>query len=249
MPTMFGQTTLTPKPSPAGRQFVTTNWSMVVRAGKQQTPEQLAEICRIYWYPLYASIRQRGVGAHDAEDLIQGFFAWLLTNNVVERADKNRGRFRVFLQVALKQYCAREHRRASARKRRPPRPLLSLDLAEAETRWAASTCHVTPDRIFDQSWAVMVLSWSMDRLRDEYEQSGRGDRFRLLSPFMTDEKNASREEVRQQLNISESAFAMALSRLRQQFGKILMEEIARTVDDPADIEDEMNHIWSSLAKP
>ena len=233
-----------------GRDFVTTNWSMVIRARQdsKQASDSLAELCRIYWFPLYAYARQRVTSSHDAEDFVQEFFGWLLLKDVVKRADRERGRFRTFLQIAFRQFCAREHRKANAQKRKLPRGSFSIQLVEAETRFEqAMISRLSPDKLFDHSWALTVLDITMARLKKEYEESGRGERFAALAPFLTDEKRGGREACRTLLKLTEPAFAMALVRLRQRFGKLLHDEIGRTVSNPEDVEDELMQIWSALS--
>jgi len=234
----------------APQDFVTTNWSVVLRARQdsENASHYLAELCQIYWFPLYAYARQRVYSVHDAEDLVQGFFGWILSNDVVKRADRDRGRFRTFIQVTFRQFCAREYRKAHAQKRSPRNPVVSIHFADAETRFERAMVHqLSADRLFDHSWALTILDLTMERLRREYEDTGRGARFESLAPFLTDERRAGREETRNALHMTEPAFAMALLRLRQRFGKLLHEEIGRTVNHPDDVEDELMKIWSALS--
>ncbi|MBX9653779.1 sigma-70 family RNA polymerase sigma factor [bacterium] len=230
--------------------FVTTNWSMVLQARQEngKASDYLAELCRVYWFPLYAYARQRVYSFHDAEDLVQEFFGWLLTHDIVKRADRDRGRFRTFLQVAFRQFCAREHRKAHAQKRSPSNPILSIHFADAERRFERAMVHqLSADRLFDHSWAITVLELTMNRLRREYEKTGRAERFEAIAPFLTDDRRSGRQEAVSALRMTDSAFAMALVRLRQRFGKLLREEIERTVSHPDDIEDELMRIWAALS--
>lgn len=235
----------------SGQQdFVTTNWSMVLQARQEsgKASDYLAELCRVYWFPLYAYARQRVYSFHDAEDLVQEFFGWLLTHDIVKRADRERGRFRTFLQVAFRQFCARESRKAHAQKRSPANPVLSIHFADAEMRFERAMVHqLSADRLFDHSWALTVLELTMERLRREYVKTGRAERFEALAPYLTDERRSGRDETRAELRMTEAAFAMALVRLRQRFGKLLREEIERTLSYPEDIEDELMRIWAALS--
>lgn len=232
------------------RQFVTTDWSLVVGARRDQVAAEssLASLCELYWFPLYAFARQQGYSTHDAEDVIQAFFAWLVADDLIRRADRERGRFRTFLLVALRQFCAREYRRATALKRRPAGEVLSLDAAAAEDCLATALAnHWTPDRLFDHSWALTLLNVTMSRLRDEYARSDRLARFEALSPFLTDENRSERDTVRSQLGMTDPAFSMALGRLRKRYGQLLQEEIARTVHDTDEVEDELRQILHALS--
>lgn len=235
---------------PGLQDFVTTNWSMVLHARREsgKASDYLAELCRVYWFPLYAYARQRVSSYHDAEDLVQEFFGWLLTHDIVRRADRDRGRFRTFLQVAFRQFCAREHRKAHAQKRRPSGPILSIHFAEAEKRFERAMVHqLSAERLFDHSWAITVLELTMDRLRREYEKTGRVERFEAIAPYLTDDRRSGREETLAALRMTDSAFGMALVRLRRRFGKLLREEIERTVSHSDDVEDELMRIWAALS--
>ena len=73
--------------------FATTHWSVVLAAGNSTSPhaaEALEQLCRTYWYPLYAYVRRSGQGPQDAEDLTQGFFARLLEKKGFQRAQRER---------------------------------------------------------------------------------------------------------------------------------------------------------------
>src|SRR6185295_17907583 len=98
-------------PPPAQSYFATTHWSVVLAARDAASPlaeAALAELCRTYWYPLYAFVRRKGHGPHDAQDLTQSFFARLLEKNYVAQADRERGRFRTYLLAALTHFLADE---------------------------------------------------------------------------------------------------------------------------------------------
>ncbi|MFO0947436.1 MAG: hypothetical protein U1D30_16125 [Planctomycetota bacterium] len=231
-------------------QFVTTNWSLVLNARKDSdhAAKSLELLCAEYWFPLFAYLRQQGSSTHDAEDLLQSFFAWLLSADLVERADRERGRFRTFLLVALRQFCAREHRWSNALKRQPNTKTISLDAATAGARFDRSLVNDwTPERQFNHTWALTVLEVAMSRLRDEYANTGRLARFEKLAPFLTDENRPDRESSRQELAMSEAAFGMALGRMRRRFGILLYEEVARTVGESSDVEDEMKQILAAIA--
>src|SRR5437868_4015696 len=141
-------------------RFATTRWSVVLhagRAGSQPTlaREALARLCRTYWFPLYAHVRRRGFSAHDAEDLTQGFFARLLHRHSIAQADPNRGRFRSFILTSLNHYLSDEWARDRATKRGGAHEVISLDLAEAEQRFAVEADPTaSPDRAFDRAWAL-----------------------------------------------------------------------------------------------
>lgn len=170
------------------RQFHTTRWSVVVAAGKPDSPEAgraLEILCTTYWYPLYAFARGRGSSRHEAEDLAQCFFAYLLEKNFVNSADRSRGRFRAFLLTAFKRFCTRERDRFRAQKRGGGRQPLSIDFDDGERRFSLEPAHEeTPERLFDRQWALTLLDRVIERLRDEMDASGKAGLFDTLKPCL-----------------------------------------------------------------
>lgn len=245
-----GHLTAGPPASAMSPAFVTTNWSLVLAAGEsgEQRGQSLAELCELYWFPLYAFLRRQGSSGHDAEDQLQSFFTWLLDAELLRRADRNRGRFRSFLRVALRQFLAREGRRARARKRSPAQPVVSLDFAEAEWRYCQALADQwTPDRVFEHSWAVTTLEAATNRLRTQYAQAGRLARFEALAPFLASGREADRQRCSAELGLSADAFNMALYRLRRQFGQLLRDEVARTVAVAEEVDDELRVLMAALS--
>src|SRR6185295_16548410 len=190
---MTGATQDAPSPSesaaPAGprpARFATTRWSIVLQAGRAgddavQAHDALARLCRTYWFPLYAHVRRRGVSAHDAEDLTQGFFARLLARDSIAHADPNRGRFRSFILTALNHYLVDEWARDRTAKRGGTHQVFSLDLAEAEQRFVAQADPAAaPDRAFDRAWAMSVLQAVLGQLEEEYRRTGKSSLFAAL---------------------------------------------------------------------
>ena len=236
--------------SPAGR-FATTHWSIVAAAqdpGAPQVREALATLCSTYWYPLYAYIRRQGYSADEAQDLTQGFFAELLEQQALEVADAAKGKFRSFLLTACKHYLSHERDKARAQKRGGGRPLLSLDFNDAETRYGIEPSHAqTPDKIFSRRWALAMLDQVLARLRQEYADKGKGPLFERLRIFLLGEKNAlPHGQVAKQLNMTEGAVKVAAHRLRERFRELVREEIARTVDKPEDVDDEIRALFAAL---
>ena len=165
-----------PAGRPSSRQFPFTDWSRVVAAGDPGAPEAreaLAALCDAYWYPIYAYIRRRGQTPEQAQDSTQDFFAYLLEQDLIARADPGRGRFRSFLRGVCDNHLANRRDRSNARKRGGGRPMLSIDASDAEGRYSREPAHeLTPDRIFDRSWALTLLGLVLDKLRREYEEAG-----------------------------------------------------------------------------
>jgi len=233
------------------RGFPTTHWSMVLAAGRRSSPEAVAaleRLCRTYWYPLYAYVRRRGYHAHDAEDLIQGFFTYLLSGDDLARLDPAQGRFRSFLLACLNHFLANEWRQSHRLKRGGNRVLLSLDTTDAEARYGMEpTNEMTPEKVFEYQWAVTLLDQALTRLRIEYEHKGKQALFDRLKGFLVGDKTTPHyADLAYQLSLSEAALKMSVHRLRQQYRQILLEEIAQTVASPAEVDEELNHLFIAL---
>ena len=190
MPTSTASGTSVPQRS----VFVTTHWSVVLAAGRDDTPrasDALARLCQTYWYPLYAYVRQRGYAPHDAQDLTQEFFARLLDKNYLQGLQRDQGRFRAFLLVALKHFLANEWDRATRKKRGGDVVILSLNWQDAEARYQIEPADtLSPDKLYDRLWAVTLLERVITRLRDENNAADKSKLFDTLSPFLTIGKSA-----------------------------------------------------------
>ena len=236
----------------AHAQFTTTHWSMVLAAGASVAPaaqDALERLCRAYWYPLYAFVRRVGNSAADAQDLTQGFFAYLLEHHLVARADPQAGRFRSFLLGSLKHFLAHEHERATALKRGGGQPVFSLDQFDPEERYALEPSDpATPESIFDQRWALQQIENALSRLRADYASSERGALFDLLKDYVWGDKNAlTLAEIAVRLDLTEEAIKKSVQRLRQRFRDCLRAEVAQTVATPDQIDDELRHLRAALS--
>lgn len=238
--------------TPATAQcFATTHWSVVLAAGDSSAPgakEALERLCRTYWYPLYAFARRQGHSPHDAQDLTQEFFAWLLESKHLRVADSERGKFRSFLLGMLKNFLSDERKRAQAQKRGGGQALISLDAASAEERFDLEPAtDLTPEIIFDRRWAWTVMEQTVARLREEYVSAGRAELFEELKHFQPgEEAGQSYAEVAARLGLTESAVKSAIWRLRQRHRDLLREEIAHTVATPADVDEEVRYLVAVL---
>jgi RNA polymerase sigma factor (sigma-70 family) len=231
--------------------FVTTHWSVVLAAARKDTASAqgaLARLCETYWYPLYAYVRRRGYGPEDAQDLTQGFFAQLLSHGWVADADRQRGRFRTFLLTALSRYLANEWDRRQTQKRGGGAPVLPLDTAVAEGRYQAEGAEaMPPDRLYDRQWAMTLLERALSRLRLEHEQAGKAAEFAVLSPMLTAERGEiPYAEVAKQLGVPEAGARQTVHRLRKRFRELFREEIAQTLDGPAEVEEEIRYLLGAL---
>lgn len=239
-----------PRHAPA---FVTTRWSVVLSARDKKSPrcaEALEALCHAYWYPLYAYVRRQGHSPHDAQDLTQDFFARLLRKDYLVAADREKGRFRTFLIVALKRFLANEWDRLRAQKRGGGQVLLSLDTSAAETRYQTEPArNLPPDRIYERRWALTLLDQTMTRLRGEFVAAGKAREFDQLKIFLTAEKGAiAYAGVASELGVNEGAARVAVHRLRRRFREIFREEIAQTVSRPGEIEGEVRYLFAVLGE-
>jgi RNA polymerase sigma-70 factor (ECF subfamily) len=237
--------------NPAAGGFPTTHWSLVLAAGDPGGPsarEALAELCQSYWFPLYAYIRRRGHNSDRAQELTQDLFVRLLEKEVLAAADPARGRFRAFLRAVCADFLANHRDWVGARKRGGDRIFIPINVAEAEDRYAAEPGHdLTAERIFDRSWALTLLGRVLDLLRGEYDRAGQTAAFAELSPVLTEGAGVvPYATLAARLGTTEGAVRVAVHRLRRRYGALLRTEIAATVDDPAEVDDEIRDLFSAL---
>lgn len=235
----------------AGDVFATTRWTVVLAAGLRGAPQAdvaLEELCRTYWYPLYAYVRRQGHSREDAEDLTQAFFARLLEKNFLEGISSEKGKFRAFLLVAVKRFLANEWDRANRQKRGGGQSTLSLDWQDADTRYQINPAdNLSPDRLFDRAWAMATLERVITRLRDEHSAEGKAALYEQLKPFLMVGKNEIRyAQAAATLELTEGAVRVAVHRLRRRYRELLREEIVRTLSDPAQADEEMQALFSAL---
>lgn len=226
---------------------------MVLAAGKDSSPashDALARLCQTYWDPLYAYVRRRGHAPEDAQDLTQEFFARLLTRNWIANADQAKGRFRSFLLGAMNHFLSDEWDKARAQKRGGGIPPLPLAFTEAETHCSHEPAdNVTPEQIFERRWALTLLDTVLNRLREEYQNEGRAELFQQLHPCLVGDRTAlPYVELAKSLGGSEGTIKAAVHRLRQRYRHLLRAEIADTVGNRDEIEDELRHLFAVLAR-
>jgi RNA polymerase sigma-70 factor (ECF subfamily) len=232
--------------------FATTHWSLVVSAGRNDTPQArdaLERLCRSYWFPIYAFVRRQGHGPHDAQDLTQEFFARLLESKSLAGADPARGRFRSFLLASLKHFLANEWDRARAQKRGGGQVLIPIDVATAETSCGLDPAdHLTAEKIFERRWALTLLDQVLRQLRAEYVRDDREKLFEQLKPTLTEaSRTVAYAEMAIRLGTTEGAVKVAVHRLRQRYREVLRAEIADTVASPGEVEDEIRNLFAALA--
>jgi RNA polymerase sigma-70 factor (ECF subfamily) len=229
-----------------GIAFATTHWSVVLTAQGESpaAQEALEKLCRMYWRPIYSFLRRQGIGATEAEDITQGFFAQLLERGSFGAVRKEKGRLRSFLLASLKYFLADEQRRAMAIKRGKGQRLIPLEELRADERTDMEPSDpMTAEMIYERRWALTVLERVISRLKDEYCAAGNAALFDSLKQLLPDEPGApSQAEIAARLGMTENAIRQAFYRFRQRYQSLLRDEIANTVATPGDIEDELRHL-------
>ena len=237
----------------AGAQFHTTLWTLVMVSAQSQAEggkAALAELCRIYWYPLYSFARRRGYSPHDAQDLTQGFFLHLLEHKALIQVDRLKGKFRSFLLASFQNYLSNEAQRAHSLKRGRNYEFVSLDWENAESRYRLEPAdYLTAEKIFDARWAMTVLSQAMTQLERVYADEGKTSTFEALNIFLRigdSRPLPSYEELSKTLGIGAGGVKTLVHRLRKRYTVLLREEVARTVSDPAEIDGEIHALCDAV---
>jgi RNA polymerase sigma factor (sigma-70 family) len=232
--------------------FRTTHWSLVLRAGQDNhlgAATALEELCRNYWYPLYAFVRRRGSDAHEAADLTQDFFAFLVEKETLKRVQREKGKFRSFLLAALTNFLNNDWDKRHTLKRGGQRRIVSLDELAAEDRYLLEPVDpLTPEKLFERRWALTLLEQVLARLKQEYIAEDKLTLFGRLEPGLTGEMTEGSYVVwAKQLGMSPGAVKVALHRLRRRFGEALRREIAHTVSSPSEVNDEIRHLFAAVS--
>ena len=238
--------------SAPGDIFATTHWTVVLAAGRSRSPQAaraLEELCRTYWFPLYAYVRRRSHTKEDAEDLTQAFFTRLLEKNSFADLDSEKGKFRAFLLASLKHFLANERDKEHAQKRGGGAVPLSLDWQTADTKFQVTDAtEPSPDKAFDREWALALLAKVIDRLQAECVADGKAKLFEQLKTFLTaGQAESAQRDVALSLGMEEGAVRVAVHRLRKRYRQLLRDEIANTLDDPAMVDEEMRALFGAFS--
>jgi RNA polymerase sigma factor (sigma-70 family) len=236
----------------APSHFGETRWSLVIAAqGGDEAQLALAELCRLYWYPLYAFVRRSGYSREESEDLTQEFFARLLAKNWLAGVDRTKGRFRAFLLATMKHFLSNEWRRMQAEKRGGKLQLIPLDVSDAEERYHHEPADLlTPELLFERRWALTVIENVFAALRIEMERAGKGDLFETLKDLLaSDVRHLSYAEAGSRLGLTEDAVKMTVYRLRKRYRDLLRAQIAATVNTTAEIDLEIRDLFRVFSSP
>ena len=241
---------------PDDSQFDKTRWSMVLGAVQSGAPcaqNALAELCRLYWPPLYAFARRRGRSLEDAQDLVQGFFEHLIGGRGLATVERSKGRFRSFLLASFQNFIAAADRRARAEKRGGRAELIRLDCQDAETRLVFEPeDRLTPETLYDAQWALLLLRRAGERLEQEHAAEGKAKIFRTLKGFLgrdvDRQARVTYEQAADALDVSVPNVTSLIHRLRQRHAQLVREEVERTVLDPAEVEAELHGLCEALVQ-
>ena len=248
---MFPESTAAPPVGKANANgFTTTLWTRVLLArdpSSTQARDALAELCRAYWYPLYAFLRRSGLNPEDACDRVQEFFARLLGENWLAQVDRSKGRFRSFLLAALKHFVANEWDKEHALKRGGREQLISFDQLTAEARYGLEPSHAeTPDRLFERRWALLLLDRALERLKEEYARQGKALVFEELKGTLEGGRDVPYAELGRRMGASPGAVKVTVHRLRRRYREILHEEVAQTIGDAIQLDEELRSLIQVL---
>jgi RNA polymerase sigma factor (sigma-70 family) len=240
-------------PAKGAASFHATRWTIVMKAAQSQAQggqSALAELCRLYWYPLYIFARRRGHSPDDAQDLTQGFFLHLLKHHALRGVDRLKGKFRSFLLASFQNHISDAVDHARRLKRGGDKEFVHLDAEDAEERYRREPVEfLTAEKIFDARWAMTVLGEALKRLRQEYATAGKTSTFEALKVFLDPHSSVappSYDEAASRLELSTGGVKTLVHRLRKRYTALLREEVGRTVSDPAEIDEEIHALCDAL---
>ena len=224
----------------------------MLAAGQSASPQSdaaLAELCRTYWYPLYAFIRRKGHSAHDAQDLTQAFFGRLLEKNYLAQADRQRGRFRTYLLAALSHFLADEWDKAKRLKRGGNREIVSFDAASAEERYRLEPVdQLDAAKLYERRWVTTLFDKVLERLEDEFNDSGKVGLFKeLKGSLLAMDSGSKYAELGVRLGMTESTVKQTVCRMRRRYRELFREEIAQTVAGPSEVDGELQYLFGVLS--
>lgn len=234
-------------------QFRTTRWTLILSAQPTSDHSQkaLSEFFEIYWFPLYAFARRRGLSPEDAQDRVQDLFSQILQNqDWISSADPNKGRFRSYLLTTFQRSLAKDYRRQQSQKRGGLVQTLRLDYENAESRYQIDPQHnETAEKLFARRWAMALLDRVLESLQARYVNDGKEVVFDAFKVFLTGpDKPDTLKDIGARLGLSATASKVAVYRLRQRYGKILRGEILDTLENPDEFEDELHELLRALEK-
>ena len=237
--------------------FATTRWSLIRNGGavgaRSDTNGGLAQLCQIYWRPIFTFIYRRGYSAQDAQDLTQDFFLVILEGTLLQSADPTRGRFRSLLIKSLKNFLVDAQVKRRTQKRGGDLQFVSWEkwMADAPCQLSisAQALETSPaEALFDLSWAAAIAEEALRRLRMECESKGRRRVYEVLNGYLTTEReDISYHDLSVTLGVPEASVKSLLHQFRKRYRGLLREEVAKTVESDADVDDEIRYLCTTLS--
>ena len=232
--------------------FSDTQWSVVLgtRRDSADRPGALQQLCSAYWLPIYSYLRRRGHAPADAEDLTQGFFAYLLDGDFLERPDPAKGRFRGYLVGALRHFLGSHFEREHAQKRGGGAQFVDLAALHAEREFTAcDQPQLDPSEAYEKTWALTLLTRALCQLEAEQTAAGRTRQFAVLQPFLsTTPTRGDYDAAAAALGTTRTNVAVWVHRLNHRYAELVKLEVAATVRSPDDIPAEMQHLLHALRR-
>ena len=229
-----------------GKCLSSTHWSVVLAAQDSDADlsrAALSALCEKYWPPPYAYLRRKGYPEEEARDMTQAFFARFLEKNYVHDASQQKGRFRSFFVACLNHFLANEWDAARAQKRGGRVVRLALD----EMAPYEPADDMTPETAYERQWALSLLKHVLDRLKAEYIRAGKEAEFEALSAYLPGGPTPGPYvEPGKRIGMSEGAIKVAVHRLRKHYREVLRDEVAQTLADKENVDQELRNLMSVL---
>jgi RNA polymerase sigma factor (sigma-70 family) len=240
----------TPQSASSPAWFQPTRWSVVLASAQTQAPgaqSAMAELCKTYWQPLYAFARRRGHDHHRAQDMIQGFFLSLIESKSLSRVDPHKGKFRSYLLASLQNHMASEHTRDNAQKRGGGMKFVSLDDEDSNARFNFECSNLPAETAFEREWAIAAVEAAISKLEEDFLKRDKAHVFQALKPYLLGEQPiGAYDKTAAELGLTAGAIRTGVHRLRHDFRMHLRREVAKTVDSPDQIDEEMRHLRTTL---
>ena len=243
-----------PSTPPSVGQFAPTCWTQVLKARGQSAEAQaaLGELCAAYWQPVFSFIRHEGRDEDTAGDLTQEFFARLLARHGLDTVQPGRGRFRSYLLGAVKHFLADQHDRTRAAKRGSAQMVVSIEAGAGTSTTAElqipDPAGPVPDTVFDRQWALTLVERALNVLAGEFAAADKAEQFDTLKPWLLGEvESLSQADAARRLGLTEGAAKVAIHRLRKRFRELVKAEVAQTVDDTTQVQDELRYLLEVLS--
>jgi len=237
------------------RAFGSTRWTLVLKAkgenltaitkATQVRHDALGKLIELYWKPLYFFVRRKGHGVDESKDLVQSFFATFLEKDFLKSVDREKGRFRTFLLVALEHFLSNEYDKMRAQKRGGGKRILSLDFDDAETGYSRDPAvHETPEKLYLRKWARALTDLAMKMLTDEFAARGKADLFKAIRPHLAGGDDY--ESLAKELKMTVANLKVTVHRARKRYGAVLREAVRDTVQSDAEVDTELRELMASL---